>query len=131
MKTMISDLKPDQLFRTFLGVNRVSLKKSRNNKEYLMIDLYDVSGRIKGYLFDGVEEARERLKGKLYAEVSGLAKTHNGNLILQIHHIKGVSADEFDVSAVFKKPSKQELEEIIRQLYPAAERDLNRDFLGD
>ncbi len=131
MKTMISELKPDQLFRTFLGINRVSLKKSRNNREYLMIDLYDVTGRIKGYLFHGVEVAREGLKGKLYAEVSGLAKTHNGNLILQIHHIKGASEDEFEVSDVFKKPSKEELEELIRQLYPAAEMDLNRDLFGD
>ena len=131
MKTMISELKPDQLFRTYLGISRMSLKKSRKNKEYLMIDLYDVTGRIKGYLFHGVEVAREGLKGKLYAEVSGLAKIHNGNLILQIHHIKAVSENEFDVSDVFKKPSNEELEELIRQLYPAAERDLNRDFLGD
>ncbi len=96
-----------------------------------MIDLYDVTGKIKGYLFHGVEAAREGLKGKLYAEVSGLAKTHNGNLILQIHQIKGVSENQFDASDVFKEPSKEELEELIRQLYPAAERDLNRDFLGE
>ncbi len=131
MKTMINDLKADQLFRTYLGINRVSLKKSRNNKEYLMIDLYDVTGKIKGYLFHGIEVAREGLKGKLYAEVYGLTKTHNGNLILQIHQIKGVSENQFDASDVFKEPSKEELEELIRQLYPAAERDLNRDFLGE
>ncbi len=82
-----------------------------------MIDLYDVTGKIKGYLFHGIEVAREGLKGKLYSEVSGLTKTHNGNLILQIHHFKAVSEKEFDVSDVFKKPSKEELEEIIRQLY--------------
>lgn len=55
MKTMISDLKADQAVKTFLGRRQVSLKKSRNNKEYLMIDLYDESGSIKGYVFKGVE----------------------------------------------------------------------------
>lgn len=117
MKTMISDLKPNQGFKTFLGTRQLTLKKTKNNKEYLMIEFYDITGSIKGYVFNRIEVGEE-LKKHRYAEVAGLAKIHNGKLILQIDHIRAASGDEFDVNDVFRIPGKEELEMIKAQLWP-------------
>lgn len=121
MKTMISDLKQNQTFKTFLGIRYLTLKKSRNNKEYLMIEFYDVSGSIKGYVFKGVGIGEE-LKNHRYVEITGLTKMHNGKLILQIDRIRIASEDEFDVNDIFRMPTKEELEIIRAQLWPHAYR---------
>ena len=116
MKKMISDMKTNELVRTFLGVSRRHCKISRNGKKYLEIEFYDISGRIKGYFSGGFEESKEILTCG-YAKVTALTKLHRGRLILQVTEINRAKPDEFDMWDILKKQSEEDMERMIAELY--------------
>ena len=116
MKKMISDMKANELIRTFLGVSRTHRKISRNGKGYLEIELYDISGSIKGYLFEGFEESKD-IRSCGYAKVTALTKLHRGRLILQVSNIRLATPGEFSMEDIYKKPTAEEVERMMAELY--------------
>jgi 23S rRNA maturation-related 3'-5' exoribonuclease YhaM len=116
MKKMISDMKANERVMTFLGVSSRHSKISRNGKGYLEIEFYDISGSIKGYCFGGFEESKD-IQRCSYAKVIGLTKLHRGRLILQVTEIRLATPGEFSMEDIYKKPTAEEVEQMMAELY--------------
>ena len=118
MKKMISDMKANERVMTFLGVSSRHSKISRNGKGYLEIEFYDISGRIRGYLFGDPENSND-IRKCLYAEVTALTKLNRGSLILQVNKIRVATPDEFVMEDIYQKPRKEEMERMITKMFPS------------
>ncbi|MDA8091910.1 MAG: HD domain-containing protein [Nitrospiraceae bacterium] len=95
---MKSDLQAFGPVETFFALRGADLRRARDNRCYLALSLFDKSGQINGYLWDDPEESAERLKGVLYVRAQGMAKPHNGNLILSIENIRPARDEEVDLN---------------------------------
>lgn len=98
MKQMKSDLKAYETVNTFFALSSSGLRKARDQRSYLALNLTDKSGQINGYVWDNPEEAADNLRGAMYVYVQGMAKTHNGTLIISIEYIRPAGEEEIDVN---------------------------------
>ena len=94
---MRSDLREYKPVDTFFVFRSADLRKARDERYYLAVSLSDKTGQINGYIWDNPEEIADRLRGKPYVYVQGLAKTHNGSLILAIDQIRPAKDDEIEI----------------------------------
>ena len=97
MKQMKSDLRAYEPVDTFFALKGADLRRARDDRRYLALSLADKSGLINGYLWEDPEDAADCLRGLTYVHVRGMAKMHNGNLILAIERVRPAESDEIDV----------------------------------
>lgn len=98
MKQMKADLKAHDRIDTFFAVRSSDLRKARDGRNYLAMNLADRSGQISGYVWDNPEEAADHLRDAMYVYVQGMAKTHNSGLIMSIEYIRPAAEEEIDVN---------------------------------
>ncbi len=91
---MKSDLKPYEQVKTFFVLDSSDMRKTRDQRSFLALNLSDKSGQIKGYIWDDPEEKAEDLRGVSYVYVEGKTKPHNGTLILSIEEIRSAREEE-------------------------------------
>lgn len=98
MKLMKREIVKDQTVTTFFALESMQLRKSRKNqRNYLVVNLYDKSGKINGYLWNDPEEKALTLREKSFVKVRGLTAMSNGSLIIDIERIREASKDEIDM----------------------------------
>jgi len=98
LKQMRSDLKAFERADTYFALRSAELKRARDGRNYLALALYDRSGQINGYVWDRPEETADLLRGRSFAYVQGLAKTHNGAIILSIARVRPAGEEEVDIN---------------------------------
>jgi 3'-5' exoribonuclease len=94
---MRSDLKAYEPVDTFFALRSSDLRKAKDERHYLAVSLSDKTGQITGYIWDNPEEIADRLRGKTYVYVQGLAKIHNSALILSIEHLRSALDEEIEI----------------------------------
>ncbi len=97
MKLMKKDIKANERVTTFFALESMCLRKSKTQNNYLVVDLYDRSGRIKGYLWNDPVEMAASLREKSYVKVQGISKVVNDSVVLDIERIRAVGKGEVDI----------------------------------
>ncbi len=85
MKLMRKDIRANERITTFFALESMQLRKSKNQHYFLSVDLYDKSGKIKGYLWDDPLAAVAILREKSFVKVRGVTKMINDSL-RQLQH---------------------------------------------
>lgn len=99
MKLMKKDIKATEEVTTFFALEAVQLKKSKKVQRYFLdLDLYDKSGRIKGYIWNEPATIAGTLKEKSFVKVRGIAKKMNNALILDVERIRTAEKHEVDMT---------------------------------
>ncbi len=97
MKLMKKDIEPNKRVTTFFALESMCLRRSKTQNNYLILDLYDRSGRIKGYLWSDPTEMAASLREKSYVKVQGISKVVNASIVLHIERIRTVDKGEVDI----------------------------------
>lgn len=107
METRAVSLKVGQWVTAIFTVKSAQMRRSKNNDDYLVLELYDSSGTIKGHLWNQLEMAPHIKQGSL-VKVRGYVK--NFNAVLQIKKIWLASKNEISPSdfSVPQKPVSEE-----------------------
>jgi 3'-5' exoribonuclease len=98
MKLMKKDIKPNQKVMTFFALESMQLRKSRNQNHFLLLHLYDKTGRINGYLWDDPIEMAEKLQEKSFVKVRGVTSTPKDSLIITVERIRTAKKEEIDIT---------------------------------
>lgn len=94
---MKKDIRPNQDVTTFFALESMQLKKSKNRNNYLVLGLYDKTGRINGYVWEDAVEMAATLREKTIVKVRGQADTFNGSITLKIEKIRTAEKHETDL----------------------------------
>ena len=97
MKLMKKDIRPNEEVETFLALESLQVRKSRNQRDFLELGLHDKTGKINGYLWNNPLEAAAELKEKTVVKVKGIASKVNGTIIINVERIRTASKDEFEI----------------------------------
>lgn len=97
MKLMKKDIRPNQHVTSFFALESMQLKKARSGKDYLVLSLYDRTGRINGFLWNDPEETAATLKEKTIVKVRGIATERDGSLIVNIERVRTAGTEESDI----------------------------------
>lgn len=97
MKLMKKDIRPNEEVVTFLALESLQVRKSRNHRDFLALGFHDKTGRINGYLWNNPMEAAAELKERTVVKVKGIAGMVKGALIINVERIRTARKDEFDI----------------------------------
>jgi 3'-5' exoribonuclease len=97
MKLMKKDIRPNEVITTFFALEAMELRKSKAQKNFLSLDLYDRTGKLKGYLWNEPVIAAAMLIEKSFVKVRGIAKMINNSLIIEIEKIRKAEKNEIDM----------------------------------
>lgn len=102
MKILKKDIKPNEVITTFFVLESMQLRKSKDNREFLMLNLYDKTGKIKGYLWNNPVGAAYMLKEKSFVKVKGIVtEVNNKLLIINVEKIRMAEKEEIDENDFF------------------------------
>ncbi len=97
MKLMRKDLKANERITTYFALESLQLRTSKTQQQYLVVELCDKTGKIKGYLWDDPIEAIAALQEKSYVKVRGITRVNNVSIVLNIERIRTADKSEVDI----------------------------------
>lgn len=97
MKLMKKDIKPNEYLTTFFALESMEIRKSKAQRNFLTLDLYDKTGRIKGYIWNDPVIVAATLSEKSFVKVRGIAKIINSSLAIEIERIRKAEKYEIDM----------------------------------
>jgi 3'-5' exoribonuclease len=97
MKLMKKDIRANEMITSFFALESMQLRKSKTQQHFLAIELYDKSGKIKGYLWTDPIEMAAFLKVKSYVKIRGITKEINGSIVIDIEKIRAADKSEVDI----------------------------------
>ena len=97
MKLMKKDIQPNEIVTTFFALDSMEIRKSKNMNYYLILNLSDKTGNIKGYLWTDPIETSALLKERTFVKVRGIAKLINDSPVLEIEKIRTAEKAEVDI----------------------------------
>ena len=98
MKKLIKDMKANENITTYLALESMHIRKSKTNKDYLVLCLSDRTGKIKGYLWNNPVEMAAILKKRAFVNVNGITKILNSILIIKLEKIRVAEKDEININ---------------------------------
>ena len=98
MKKLIKDMKANENITTYLALESMHIRKSKTNKDYLVLCLSDRTGKIKGYLWNEPVEKAAILKKRAFVNVNGITKILNSILIIKLEKIRVAEKDEININ---------------------------------
>ena len=91
-------MKANENITTYLALESMHIRKSKTNKDYLVLCLSDRSGKIKGYLWNNPVEMAAILKKRAFVNVNGITKILNSILIIKLEKIRVAEKDEININ---------------------------------
>jgi 3'-5' exoribonuclease len=137
MKLMRKDIRPNSSVTTFFALESIHLATSRDQRHFLVLSLYDKTGRIKGYIWNEPEETATRIREKSFVKVKGIARTANDSLALNIDRIRMAEKHEIDIRDFLEVVSggiglwQRKLFELVSLIKNGYCRQLINEFLKD
>ena len=98
MKKLIKDMKANENITTYLALESMHIRKSKTNKDYLVLCLSDRTGKIKGYLWNNPVEMAAILKKRAFVNVNSITKILNSILIIKLEKIRVAEKDEININ---------------------------------
>ena len=124
MKLLIRDMVPNEKMKTFLVLEALELRESRNKKPYLLLTLSDGTGFIRGYLWKNPDKTAGFLKQGSIVAVSGTPKLMNGFQIINVDKVRKARKWEID-KADFVPTGQMELFDEVQAASGTEKTDLN------
>lgn len=97
MKLMKKDIKPNEVITTFFALESMQLKKSINQRQFLVLSLHDKTGKINGYIWEGPVEIAATLNEKTIVKVRGTATMYKDSLIINVEQIRAANKYETEI----------------------------------
>lgn len=97
MKIMKKDMKPNEQVTTFFALESMQLRKSKKNDNFLVLGLYDKTGKINGYLWHEPVEMAATIKERTIVKVRGIVTMVNGSLTINVGRIRTAEKREVDM----------------------------------
>lgn len=94
MKLMLKDIKPNEEITTYLAVDSIDLRRNKDHRLFVRLNLYDRTGRIKGYIWNDPAPKSSTLQESSYVKVNGLVKMINNSMLLDIDKIRPADSNE-------------------------------------
>lgn len=98
-----------------LLLTKVELKTTKNNKEYLNLELQDSSASFNAKLWENFQDLLEKSESTKIVKVEGKIEDYMGQTQIRINKIKFVNASEELSIEDFLPKSKRDLEEMIKE----------------
>jgi len=137
MKLMKKDIRPNERITTFFALESMEIRMSKAQQNFLALDLYDKTGRIKGYLWNNPVITAATLSEKSFVKVRGIAKMINSALIIEVERIRKAEKHEIDMQDFLEVVSggidlwQGKLLDSIKLVRDVNCRELIDSFLGD
>jgi 3'-5' exoribonuclease len=97
MKLLRKDITANRKFSTYFVLDAMELKVSTKKDPYLVLNLSDRSGAIKGYLWDNPDRMAGLLREKTFVKVRGEAREISGALIINVKRIRTAIQGEIEI----------------------------------
>ncbi|MEJ5226817.1 HD domain-containing protein [Thermodesulfovibrio sp.] len=97
MKSMIKDIKPNYFVDSVFLLDSFEVRKDRNNKKYILLNLRDKSGSIKGFIWNSSLEVFEKLIIKTFLKITGYARCFYNSLMIDVYDWRYAKWDEVDM----------------------------------
>lgn len=98
MKLMKADIKANERVTSYFSLSSMQLRRGKNDKDFLVLDLNDKTGSIKGYLWIDPLVAASALTEKSFVKVRGISNMLNNSLTINIEKVRLAGKDEIDMS---------------------------------
>ena len=89
-KIFVKDLKAESKIKTFFGVAKKSIRKTKDGKTYLDVDLIDRSGRINAKMWDNADKYKDLFVEGDSVAIEGTVILFSNKLQLKIFKIRSV-----------------------------------------
>jgi len=87
-------LKPGEEISGFFTVRKIEFKTKKDNKEYIILELGNKYGRLKGVLWDGVEGFRREFNEKDILKVKGKLTSYENSKQINIEIFRKLNKDD-------------------------------------
>jgi 3'-5' exoribonuclease len=116
MKTkFIQDLQAGDTIDDIFVLAEKSLARKRNGENYLTVTLSDRSGRIKGVMWDNLEQIKGKTNSGDYVRVKGGISEYKGTLQFVVREMEACPADTLD-PADFVPATTRDVEKMFARL---------------
>ena len=100
VKLKIRDLKVGMEITTYFCLDASRKKTSKDGSDYLVLELSDVSGTIRGFMWNDITVA-QCIRPFAVVEVMAIVKSWGGYLTLNIKRMRQAWGNEIDVQEVY------------------------------
>lgn len=94
---MKKDFKPNERITTFFALESMEIRRSKKMNYFLLLNLHDRTGSIRGYLWTDPIETSALLSEKTYVKVRGITKLINDSIALEVEKIRTAEKEEIDI----------------------------------
>lgn len=98
MKLMIKDIKSNKLITSYFLLESFQLKKKKNNEDYLVFNLKDKTGSIKGFIWNVTQDLTESLIEKSILKITGYTKILGDSLVIDVLDWRYAEKSEVNLS---------------------------------
>lgn len=110
----------------FLLVRKCELRTSKNNKQYLALELADKSLAVNSNMFESFEEIYTKVKTGDIVKVKGSIEDYQGSPQIKVKSIRPAKFDDNVTPMDFLAKSKRNLEEMKKEFFGRVEKISNQ-----
>jgi 3'-5' exoribonuclease len=114
-RTLIKDLKPNQLVEGVFAINNCQLGQTRSGKPFLKCLISDSSGRLAGRFWNVTEEQFKRLPTDGFVRLEGQTQPYQGELQLIIQQIAAAQPTDADLASLLPH-TQRNIDEMFEQV---------------
>jgi len=102
MKIMKKNIEPNKVITTFFFLESFELRRSKNDKNYLILNLRDKTGKLKGFIWNDPIIALATLRENSFVKIYGTTRIFNDLLVIDIEKIRIAEEQEIDIRDYFE-----------------------------
>lgn len=111
-QTELKQLKTGDDLNHFFILNKLEVKLTKTNKEYLNLELRDKSASVPAKVWDNADSVKNKIKEGDIVKVTGVMEEFNSQPQIKIANIRPVKEDENVTHSDFLPVSKKDLNEM-------------------
>ncbi len=98
MKLMSKDIRPNTSLTTFFLLTSIKLRISQTNRKYLTLELYDRTGKVRGFIWDHDLIEKLTVTENSFVKISGKTRMFKDYIVIDIEQIRTAEEGEIEVS---------------------------------
>jgi len=122
--------KPGEKIAGFFTIRKIEYKTSKDNREYIVSELGNKYGRLKGYIWEGVEDFRKECNERDIIKVKGRLSFFGGTKQLNIEKFRKLNDDDNIGKEDLIPHAECDLDELKKKLFNLIE-TIKNPFLSE